>query len=220
MIHYDPTSPMVLGVDSDATDDVLEALTAGAQFEGSHQLDARLVTMAHQILSDPRGSLTLELSGDPLYHRHEIVLSRAGALRRSRASARRDEIAVFLTPILPGVMMRLLGLAPVEPLDDEHRLAAPPEVLDRLWTTDDEERSRGWAEMRRIARALPTAEDPELEDAPVRALRVSRQDRTFEALMLRGRYLRVERGALSTTLVGSDPTGISRTIFALLTPRR
>ncbi len=74
--------------------------------------------------------------------------------------------------------------------------------------------------MRRIARALPTAEDPELEDAPVRALRVSRQDRTFEALMLRVRYLRVERGSLSTTLLGSDPTGISRAIFALLTPRR
>lgn len=220
MIHYDPSSPMVLGVDSDTTDDVLAALTAGETFEGSAQLDRRLVTLAQQILSDPRGSLTLEVSGDPLLHRHEIVLSRAGALRRSRASAGRDEIAVFLTPILPGVMMRLLGLAPVEPLSAENRLAAPPEILDRLWTADDEERSREWGELRRIAQALPTAEDTQLEDAPVRALRVTRQDRVVEALMLRGRYLLVERGGLSTSLVGSDPTGVSRAIFALLTPRR
>lgn len=220
MIHYDPNSPMVLGVDSDTTDDVLAALTAGEAFEGSDRLDRRLVTLAQQILADPRGSLTLEVSGDPLLHRHEIVLSRAGALRRSRASSRRDEIAVFLTPILPGVMMRLLGLAPVEPLSAENRLAVPPEVLDRLWTTDDEERSTDWGELRRIARALPTAEDTQLEDAPVRALRVARQDRVVEALMLRGRYLLVERGGLSTSLVGSDPTGVSRAIFALLTPRR
>ena len=75
-----------------------------------------------------------------------------------------------------------------------------------------------------VAASVPAPDAEELEDAETRAVRVERDGASgltaTEILMLRGRYLRADRSALATTLVGIDPAEMSRQITSVMTPRR
>lgn len=224
MITYDPAEPTVLRVEPAHVDAVLTALAGRRPFEGSDQIDPEVLDMMGTVLSGPRGALRLESAGH-LYHvAHNFTLSAEGSLRRSSVRPNLEELAFFPTPVLAGVLLRLLQLAPVEPLAPDVRIAVPTNTLSDLFTEDHEARETPLSALQEIASSLPPARDAQLEDAPLRAHRLSRVastgDRVAHVLMLRGRYLRAQAGGLGTVLVGTDPTGAHRAISDLLNPRR
>lgn len=224
MITYSSSEPGILRVDAAQTDSVLAALAKGEAFEGSGQLPQELTERLTSILSAPRGEMSLEISGADLHLTHALLLAQAGVLRRTRLSGKTDEIALSPTAVLPGVLLRLAGIAPVEPLAAEIRPAVRGELLDGLFDADPQARREAWAGLQELSRNLPAPLDPELDSAPPRALRATRRtpsgDRTAQLLMLRGRYLLVAPSGLGTSLVGTDPTTASRAISSLLNPAR
>lgn len=224
MISYDPEAPHVLRVESARTDEVLSALASGRPVEGSADVEPEMLEILRAILSEPRGRMRLESAGKLHRVTHELTLAAQGSLRRSPVRPGLDEIAVFPTPMLSGVLLRLIQLAPVEPLPSDLRIAVPSDLVDSVLIEDHEARTAPLAALEDAASALPPASDAQLEEAPLRVHRLTRRtdsgDRTAHVLLLRGRYLRLESGALGATLVGSDPTGAHRVLDDLLNPRR
>lgn len=225
--QYDPADPMVLRTSSESTDDVLAALATGHAPDGGDDLSPDFSAAVRDILADPRGQMTLEVSGNPLYQHHSFTLARAGVLRRSRASERTNELAVFPTTVLPGVLLRLAPMVPLEPLEPSVRLTVPADLLSQLWTSDWSELSDAWNRIRELTHDLPAAADSDADALPLRAVRATRAPkdgqgdaRTFVALVLRGRYLIAEHSGLGTSLVGTDPTTVARGFFSLLVSQR
>lgn len=224
MITYDPEEPTVLRVEPAQADEVLTALEARRPFDGSDQIDPEVLDMMSAVLSAPRGALRLESAGRLFHVMHEFTLAEAGSLRRSGVRPGLEELAFFPTPVLSGVLLRLLQIAPVEPLGADVRVALPAGTLEDLFLEDHEARETPLSTLQELASSLPPARDTSLEQAPLRAHRLTRiastGDRAAHVLMLRGRYLRAVTGGLGTVLVGTDPTGAHRAISALLNPRR
>lgn len=224
MITYDPSQPTVLRVDPDSTEEVLAALAAQRPVDGSDQVDAEVLGMFATVLSAPRGALRLESVGAEHYVAHEFTLAAQGSLRVTRGRDELVEIGLFPTQLFSGVLLRLLQLAPVEPLPAEVRVTLPAGLLDEVLTENRAARTAPLATLQEAGASLPPARDARLEQAPLRVHRLVRRDdagdRTAQLVMLRGRYLRVESGAFGTALVGTDPTGAHRVMSDLLNPRR
>ena len=152
---------------------------------------------------------------------HELTLSRAGLLRRSRGTDAREDLAVHPTSVLPGLLLRLAGIAPVEPLAHEVALDVSPETVDALFEVDTADRTAAWSALTEAATVLPTAADAQLEQAPPRAARLVRHrpegSRSATVVLLRGRYL-VADGAGEPPLRGASATGATRSLMTALLP--
>lgn len=224
MISSDPSTPMVMSIDSPSTDHFLEAMRDGTSFDGAHSLQAQFTVPLQKILAEPRGSLSLVVSGTDQFHTHHFTIARAGVLRRSTVSRKSDELAIFPGTVMAGVLLRLAAVSPTEPLSSDVRVGVNPVLLTQIWAQDPTARTAAWAEISRISASLPEAGSIDLDSTPPRAVRLTRagahgENRTT-VLLLRGRYLIAEEGALATTLVGTDPTSVSRALMSVLAPRR
>lgn len=224
MITSDSSTPMVMSIDSPSTDHFLAAMRDGTPFDGAHELQDQFTVPLRRILAEPRGSMSLVVSGTDQFHTHDFTIARAGVLRRSAASAKTDELAIFPGTVMAGVLLRLAAVSPTEPLSSDVRAGVNPTLLAQIWTEDGAARSAAWDEISRIAQSLPEAVSTDLEATPPRAVRLTRSgphgENRSTVLLLRGRYLIAEEGALTTALVGSNPTSVSRSLMSVLAPRR
>lgn len=236
LAHSDPASM-----------DVAPGLLGPGEQRPSEDLLRRL----RAVLSAPAGRVDVELSSPGTLRRHRIVLSRSGAVRWSElADAAADaqvldapadaaprnstpggaapaELSLFPTEMLPGVVLRLCALSPVETLPAGIVVGLSGETAAGLWVEDSTARSEAWDAVIRSSRALPPSLAPHLEEAPPQAARVSRfrpdgtaRASTAETLLLRGRRLILEADGAQPRLVGTDPTGAARRLVSILAPRR
>lgn len=221
MIVPDPRNPSGATAALDESDAFLEALASGSAVDGADALDAQLVATMAEILRAPGGTLDMTLSAPQSRSTHDLTLSRAGLLRRSRGNAAREDLAVHPTSVLPGLLLRLAGIAPVEPLAPEVTLDVAPEAVDALFGADPAGRAAAWTALTEAAAALPAAADVQLEQAPARAARLLRHrpegSRSATVVLLRGRYL-VADGAGGSVLRGASATGATRSLMAALLP--
>lgn len=226
MIAPDPSDPRgAMGV-PDEIDAFLAALAPGSTVDGSppdgaDPLPAQFVTTVAEILRAPGGTLDVVLSDAGRRSTHELTLSRAGILRRSRGADAREDLAVHPTSVLPGLLLRLARIAPVKPLAQEVALDVPPETVDALFAAEPADRTAAWTALTGAAAALPRAADTQLEKAPPRAARLVRHrpegSRSATVVLLRGRYL-VADGAGEPVLRGTSATGATRSLMAALLP--
>lgn len=224
MITPDPTNANGATAPHDEMSAFLEALAAGPTVDGSSvdgadELDAQFVATAAEILRAPGGTLEVVLSTPQSRSTHEITLARAGLLRRSRGTTAQEDLAVHPTSVLPGILLRLAAIAPVEPLPPEVGLDLPTETVQALFDADLETRTAAWTALTEAGTALPAADDAQLEQAPPRAARLVRHrpegSRSAIVVLLRGRYL-VADGTEGPALRGTSPTGATRSLMAAL----
>lgn len=217
MLVPDPTSARAASGTREEVDALLTALRDGGR-PAVAGLPAEFVQNVAEVLAGANGQIEVMLSGPRELSRHDLVLARAGTLRRSRGLTGPEDLALHPTTVLPGVLLRLAGIAPVEPLPPQVTLDPAPELLDDLFVEDAAARHTAWAQLLEEAAALPDAASEELEQAPPRAVHLTRRradgDRSAQVVMLRGRYLVAEPGG-AAPLRGTTPTGAAR---ALLRP--
>lgn len=201
MITPDATSPTVATGSAEDVDGLLDALRSGQAPEGADALPAEFLSTVADVVTTPAGSMDVVLSSPQGYSTHEFTLSRAGALRRSRGTTSQEEIALHPMTVLPGALLRLVGISPVEASDPSVLVEAEGSVVDALFAEDADARSEAWRSVTTAMATLPSASRQDLEDAAPRAARVVRHrpegSRSATTLMLRGRYL----------LPAEDPTG-------------
>lgn len=219
MITPDPTSPALAAGSTDDVDALLEALRSGGTAAGAGALPAEFVSTLTAILGAPGGSLDVVLSFPQGYSTHRFTLARAGVLRRSRGLTAQEEIALHPVTVLPGALLRLVGIAPVEALDAATVLEVPRDAADGLFDADAGARTAAWRAVTAASAALPTAAKEDLDSAPPRAARVTRHrpegSRSATVLLLRGRYL-VLSPEDPGSLVGTTPTGAARAVTSTL----
>jgi len=224
MITPDPSSPVIASGPDAEIDALIDAMAAGHRADGAERLDPSFVQSIAEIVTAAAGTLDVTLSGPLSYSTHRFTLSKGGTLRRSQGHSDSVEIAAFPTSVLPGALLRLTSVAPVEPLTRATMLELPEGLLADLFSASSEHREGAWGAVIRGAHALPAAERAEFERAEPRAAQLVRRrpdgDRTSRIVLLRGRYL-VPTGDGSDALCGTDPTGATRALLAaLLRPAR
>ncbi|ATG54023.1 hypothetical protein CFK41_03970 [Brachybacterium ginsengisoli] len=222
MLAPDPNNPAGVSGSRDEIDVFLDAIVSGSAIDEVETLPKELVSTLAEILRAPGGTLTVTLSAPERVSGHDLTLARAGLLRRSRETPAREDLAVHPTSALPGLLLRLTAISPVEPLAEDVTLDVDATVVDSLFDAEPSTRHAAWSTMIEASTALPAAMRSELEQAPPRAARLVRHrpggDRSATVVLLRGRYLLAEGSALSA-LHGSSPTGAVRSLMTALLPR-
>lgn len=218
MLAPDRTSAFAASGTREEVDALVAALRGGKRPAEAASLPAEFVEGASDVLAGADGQIEVTLSDPRELSEHVLVLARAGTLRRSRGLTGPEDLALHPTTALPGVLLRLAGIAPVEPLPPEIALDPAPDVLADLFVGDGAARRAAWTRMREDAATLPDAALDELEQAPPRAVHLVRRraggDRSALVVMLRGRYL-VAAPDGAAPLTGTAPHGAAR---ALLRP--
>lgn len=197
----------------------LDAAAAGRPFESAAALDGSFVRAIGEILRAAAGTAEITLAGPLSYSTHRFTLARGGTLRRSQGLSAHTEIAAVPTGVLPGVLLRLASIAPVEPLSSAVTLELPPGTLVDLFAVETGPRTAAWSAVTAAAQSLPGAELAELEQTEPRAAQLVRHrpgggaDRTSLVILLRGRYL-VPAAAGADSLHGTDATGATRALLS------
>lgn len=218
MLTPDPSSARAFSGRRDDVDALLSELAAGRGPATSTALPDALLNDLAEVLTGASGQVELTLSTPQGLSSHTLTLARAGTLRRSRGLTDREDLALHPTSTLPGVLLRLAGIAPTEALRAGEILAPPTGSCEEVFSDRSPQRETAWAQLREVAAALPPAAEEQIDQAPPRGLRLVRRrasgDRTAVVLLLRGRYLVAETGG-AAALRGTTPTGATR---ALLRP--
>lgn len=223
-VTYDSSRPTIVRVEADATDEVLSALAEGRPFEGSADVDQDLLIMIAGILRESRGQLTLTTSDAESFLEHRIALAAHGLLRRTRITPTADELAISPTAVLPGVVLQLAGISPTEPLESDVQISLPQSCSPQsALTSEDRARTAVWKELATLAQGLPPATNRSVEATPGRLVRLARQrpegEDSVDVFLLAGRYLLTRPSSFGTTLVGSDPTEVTRALVRVMLPR-
>lgn len=218
MLIADPASPHTASGTREDVEQLMDDLSSGRASATAAALPDDFVQAVSEILAAASGQIEVE-TADPLGRAaHHLLLSRTGTLRRSRGSTEREDLAVHPTTVLPGVLLRLAGIAPTEPLSAEVTLGTRPGVLADLFAEDLARSTAAWARMLEAADRLPDAAQSDIDQAPPRAIRLIRRRKSGDGavvlLQLRGRYL-VADGEDASMLRGTTPTCAVR---ALLRP--
>ncbi|WP_062947498.1 hypothetical protein [Brachybacterium sp. sponge] len=223
MITPDASSRVIASGPGPEIDALVEALAAGRPAAGTEALDPSFVQSIGEIVAAASGTVEVTLSGPLSYSTHRFTLSRGGTLRRSQGQSDTVEIAAFPTSALPGALLRLTSIAPVEPLGTDTVLELPEGCLTSLFTPESELRESAWGAVIRASHTLPDAERAEFERVEPRAAQLVRRrpegDRTSRVLLLRGRYLITAEDS-TDAVRGTDPTGATRSLLTgLLRPQ-
>lgn len=222
MITPDHSSPILASGPRAEVESLVESLRAGQDVPAeASALSPSFLEALSSVLAAPAGTAELFLSSPFSSSVHELTLSRAGVLRRSRGPAGAEDISVHPTTILPGLLLRLAAVSPVEPLDPAIALAPTPDGIQGVFDEDPVRRERSWDQLLEAGAALPRAGQEQLENSDPRAVRLVRHRpegvHAATVLLLRGRYLVAEGDRVR----GTDPTGASRSLMsAMLRPSR
>ncbi|HEX7353153.1 hypothetical protein [Brachybacterium sp.] len=222
MITPDPSSPILAAGPRREVASLIDALRAGQDVPAeANELSDSFLEALGAVLASPAGTAEISLSSPFSSSVHELTLSRTGVLRRSRGLAGTEEIGIHPTTVLPGLLLRLAAVSPVEPLDPAVVLPSTPDGIHGVFDEDPVRRERTWDQLLEEGAALPRARQEELEGSDPRAVRLVRHrpegERSATVLLLRGRYLVVEDDHVR----GTDPTGASRSLMsAMLRPSR
>lgn len=216
MIAPDEHSAVLATGPSSEIDAFLDSAAAGRAPEGAASLDEAFVRATGEILRAAAGTVDVTLAGPLSYSTHHFTLSRGGTLRRSQGQSPTAEIAALPTGALPGALLLLASIAPVEPLPAEVTLELPPRTLESLFVADAGPRTAAWSAVTEAAQSLPAAERAEFERAEPRAAQLVRHRpegaRGSRIILLRGRYL-VPAADGTDKLCGTDPTGATRALL-------
>jgi len=219
LITPDATSPTVATGSAEDVDGFLDALRSGQAPEGADALRAEFLSTVAEVVTAPAGSMDVVLSSPQGYSTHGFTLSRAGALRRSRGTTSQEEIALHPMTVLPGALLRLVGISPVEASESSVIVEAEDSVVDALFEADADARSAAWRSVTAAMASLPSSARKDLEDAEPRAARVVRHrpegSRSATTLMLRGRYLLPAEDSVDQ-VHGTTPTGAARAVMTAL----
>lgn len=220
MITPDENSPALATGPAPEIEAFLDAAATGRGDQSAAALDDSFVRAVGEILRTASATAEVVLSGPLSFSTHRFTLSRGGTLRQSQGQSSAVEISALPTAALPGALLRLAGIASVEPLSHEATLSLTSDSLEALFSSESAARTAAWSTVVDAARVMPAAEQPHLEESAPRAARLVRHrpdgDRTSLVLLVRGRYL---VPAEDHMLRGTDPTGAARALLsAMLNP--
>lgn len=221
MITPDPTAPNVITAPQVEIDQFLDAIGTGNAIDPVEGVSETFLASVSEILRNAAGSLAVTLSEPQGYSTHEFTLARAGVLRRSRGVTQTEDLAVHPTSTLPGLLLRLTSIAPVEPLPAESSLPISVQDVAGIFDSAEDTRAARWSAVIDAAGSLPPAHREDFEQAPPRAARLVRRrpegERSAVVLLVRGRYLVAADDA--TELHGTSPTGAARALMTAMLKR-